>query len=146
MDWVWVVVMALRTVSPAADDRWATVLAELDRSRETAFAQAAPRRLEAVYVRGSAVKAVDARTISRYASRGGRVVGASLQIMSCRVVDHSPGRVRLDVVDRLARTRVVWDDGSTTSLPRDRPSRRIVTLRRTSEGWRVASSVAVSPP
>jgi hypothetical protein len=145
MDWVWVVVMALRAVSPAADDRWATVLAELDRGRETAFAQADPRRLEGTYVRGTAVKAVDARTISQYASRGGRVVGARLQLLSCRVVEASPRRARLDVVDRLGPARVVWDDGTTTPLPRDRPTRRLVTLTRTSDGWRVAASSQVSP-
>lgn len=145
MDWVWVVVMALRAGSPADDDRWATVLAELDRSRETAFAHADPRRLEEAYVRGSAAEAVDARTISRYASRGGRVVGARLRVLTCRVVEASARRARLDVVDRLGPARVVWDDGTTTPLPQDRPTRRVVTLTRTSEGWRVAASSLLSP-
>ncbi|MET1062305.1 MAG: hypothetical protein ABWX71_05370 [Aeromicrobium sp.] len=143
MDWLWVVVMAVRAASPAADDRWAVSLAELDEQRAVAFARAEPRRLEGVYVRGSRALSADARTISRYATRDARVVGARLRILSCRVIDSSSRRVRLDVVDRLGPARIAWGDGSTTPLPDDEPSRRVVTLSRTDHGWRISASAAM---
>jgi hypothetical protein len=108
MDWLWVVVMAVRAASPAADDRWAVTLAGLDEQRAVAFARAEPRRLEGVYARGSRALSADARTISGYATRDARVVGARLRILSCRVIDSSSRRVRLDVVDRLGPARIAW--------------------------------------
>lgn len=140
MDWLWVLLIAIRGLSPAPDDQWATRLAELDRAREAAFASADPARLDDVYVAGSSGQRADAATIEAYDRRGGRVVGADLMILSCRIVRTSRDRARLEVVDRLARSRVVWDDGTSTDLPRDRPTRRVMTLRRTDAGWRIASS------
>ena len=46
-------------------------------------------------------------------------------------------RVRLDVVDQLGPARVAWDDGGSTDLPRDQPTRRTVTLVSTADGWRI---------
>lgn len=145
MDWVWPLVMLLRSASPAPDDRWAVVLADLDRARAEAYATGDPRRLDGVYVRGSDPQALDAATISDYADRGARVVGADLRVLSCRVIGSSPARVRLDVVDQLDEARVVWSDGSSRRLPRDQPSRHRVTLVRTADGWRIAGSVELNP-
>ena len=137
MDWLWVLIVAVRSASPVPADHWAWTLAELDHDRATAFARVDPALLDRVYVRGSEARTADAATIADHRRRGARVVGAELRILSCRVLSSSGSRIRLDVVDRLARARVVWDDGSTTMLPHDEPSRRIVTLVRTAEGWRV---------
>jgi hypothetical protein len=46
MEWVWVLVAALRAVSPAADDQWATRLAGLDEIRSEAYATADPALLD----------------------------------------------------------------------------------------------------
>jgi hypothetical protein len=140
MDWIWVVLVAIRALSPAPDDEWATTLTGLDRVRAEAFATAAPDRLAEVYVTGSRGEREDAATIASYARRGGRVAGAELRIVSCRVVRSTADRAQLEIVDRLGPARVVWDDGTSTALPRDRPSRRLVTLQRTAEGWRIAGS------
>lgn len=140
MDWLWVLLIAARGLSTAPEDRWSTRLAELDHAREAAFASADPVRLDDVYVAGSSGRRADAATIEAYDRRGGRVVGADLRILRCRIVRASRDRVQLEVVDRLARSRVVWDDGTSTDLPRDRPTRRVMTLRRTDAGWRIASS------
>ncbi|MCD9197492.1 hypothetical protein [Aeromicrobium wangtongii] len=140
MDWLWVLIVAVRALSPAPADQWATQLTALDRARAEAFAQADPSGLDDVYVAGSVAAAADAATIAAYAARGGRVVGAELRILTCRLVQVSGSRVRLEVVDRLGPARVRWQDGTTTDLPRDRPSRRRVTVVRTSEGWRIAGS------
>ncbi len=94
--------------------------------------------LDRVYVRGSRALRSDASAIADYRERGGRVVGADLRVISCRVLAASSSRARLDVVDRLGPARIVWADGSATDLPRDEPSRRVITLVRTTEGWRIA--------
>lgn len=138
MDWLWVLIAAVRALSPAPEDEWATRLSQLDETRAEAFAATDPDALDGVYVRGSEALRSDAATIADYRRRGGRVVGADLRVISCRVLAASSSRARLQVVDRLGAARVVWADGSTTELPRDEPSRRVITLVRTSEGWRIA--------
>ncbi len=145
MDWIWVVVVALRALSPSPDDVWATRLTALDTVRAQAFAQGDPSLLDDIYVAGSRGRATDAETIAAYASRGGRVEGAALRIVSCSVVAERRDQVRLEVVDQLGRASVVWADGSTTSLPHDQPSRRHVVLERTSAGWRIVSARQTTP-
>lgn len=140
MDWLWVLIAAVRAVSPAPDDVWATRLGELDQVRAEAFATADVDLLGDVYVRGSRALDVDAATIDDYRRRGGRVAGAEMRVISCRVVAASPSRARLEVVDRLGPGRIMWADGSATALPRDEPSRRVITLVRTTEGWRIAGA------
>ena len=140
MDWLWVLIVAVRAVSPVPDDHWAARLAELDRVRERAFAAADPSLLDQVYVEGSPASESDARLIGAYRRRDGRVVGAELRVLSCRVLRVGSDRVRLEVVDQLAPARVEWGDGTSTDLPRDRPSRREIALVRTARGWRIAES------
>ena len=53
MDGWWVLIVAVRAVSPAADDQWATRLAELDHARGRAFSSADPTLLGEVYAPGS---------------------------------------------------------------------------------------------
>ena len=140
MDWVWVLITAVRAVSPAPEDEWATRLGQLDEVRAEAFATIDPGALEGVYVRGSRALRSDAAAIADYRKRGGRVVGADLRVISCRVLAATSSRARLEVVDRLGPARIVWTDGSATDLPRDEPSRRVITLVRTPEGWRIAGA------
>jgi hypothetical protein len=142
MDWLWVLIAAVRAVSPVPADQWATRLGELDEVRAEAFAAADARLLDDAYVRRSRAMQVDAATIDDYRRRGGRVVGAEMRVISCRVLAASSSRARLEVVDRLGPARIVWSDGSATVLPHDEPSRRVITLVRTAEGWRIAG---VSP-
>jgi hypothetical protein len=140
MDWMWVLLVALRALSPAPEDQWATTLTELDRAREAAFARGRPDRLDDVYVPGSAALRADAATIEAYARRGGQVEDAELRILSCRIVHESPDRAQLEIVDQLGDARVAWTDGTSTDLPRDQPSRRLVTVERTESGWRISAS------
>lgn len=140
MDWLWVILVAVRAVSPTPDDQWATRLAELDRVRAEAFASADTSLLRDVYVAGSPGLRADRRLVAAYARRDGRVRGAQLRVLWCRVERQDADRVALDVVDQLAPAEVVWGDGSSTRLPIDRPTRRLVTLRRTDGGWRLETS------
>ena len=140
MDWLWVILVAIRGASPAPDDQWATRLAELDRVRAEAFATGDTSLLRDVYTADSRGLRADRRVIAAYARRDGRVQGAQLRVLSCRVERQDGDRVVLDVVDQLAPARVAWGDGSSTRLPTDRPTRRTVTLRRTHAGWRIDAS------
>jgi hypothetical protein len=140
MDWLWMLLVAVRALSPSADDQWAVRLAALDDVRQQAFATADTRLLRDVYAPGSQARRADARLIGAYARRGGRVVGAELRVLDCRVLKSGRDRVRLEVVDQLAPATVEWADGTSTTLPRDRPSRRHVTLVRAVEGWRIAGT------
>lgn len=148
MDWSWMILVLSRVVSFSPDDRWALVLSRLDSVRADAFSTGDPSLLDGVYVRRSSARRSDEQTLEGFASRGARVVGAELRVLSCRVVSSSPHRVRLEVVDRLRDSQVVWSDGTRTALPRDEPSRHVVALHRTTEGWRIAgvrAQVSSSP-
>lgn len=138
MDWSWLLIVLARWSSPSRDDHWALRLAALDTVRAEAFARSDPALLDAVYAPGASAGRADATTLHGYARRGARVTGAELRVLSCRVLSSSSRRVSLDVVDQLRPAWVVWADGTQIALPRDEPSRRIVTLARTSEGWRIA--------
>ncbi|MGB9013114.1 MAG: hypothetical protein WCB95_09695, partial [Aeromicrobium sp.] len=120
-------------------------LAALDRVRATAFASADPALLADVYVAGSPLQDVDALTIAHYRSRGGRVVGAVLQVSQCRELERTAATIGLEVVEALGPSLVRWDDGGATALPRDRPTRRQITLRHTADGWRISGSQPPAP-
>ncbi len=139
MDWLGAWLAAIAALASSDDVRWAGVLGGLDDVRAEAFASADPALLGEVYVRGNSARETDAELIRDYERRGARVVGAELIVLSCKVRRSSADQVRLEVVDRLAPAHVEWDDGTTRALPRDLPTRRFVTLLRTSSGWRIGN-------
>lgn len=145
MDWTWVLLVAIRAASPSPDDQWATRLTALDQVRAGAFATSDLSRLDGVWAPGSDGRRSDAAAIEAWSARGGHVVGAELRVLTCRVVRVSGTRVRLDVVDQLGPARVTWDDGGSTDLPHDQPTRRTVTLVSTADGWRIGSTRAHRP-
>src|SRR5664279_155293 len=145
MTWWWVVVADIGTALPAAPDLCSEELVRLDHARATAFAAADPQALDRVYVVPSRLADADATTIAAYRARGGRVRGVLLQVSQCRVLERTDTTIRLDVVEELGRAYVRWSDGSTSALPRDRATRRWVTLRRTAEGWRISGSQPPAP-
>lgn len=139
MDWFVTWLAAIAALASSDELRWAGVLGGLDDVRAEAFANADPALLGKVYVRGSSAQEADAELIRDYERRGARVMGADLIVLSCKVRRASADRVRLEVVDRLAPAQVEWDDGTTRALPRDLPTRRVVTLILTSHGWRIGN-------
>lgn len=146
MTWWWLLVLALRAAVPLdTHGGCASELAALDRVRATAFASADSALLARVYEPDSVLQEVDARTIASYRARGGRVVGALLQISQCREVERTAAVIRLDVVDALGPAVVLWDDGGVTALPRDRSTRRQITLRHMAVGWRISGSQPPAP-
>lgn len=137
MAWWWLLVMALQV---QASDPCGGLLADLDRERAAAFATADPARLDRVYTTTSEARDRDAAVIAQYRDRGGTVIGALPVVAECSVVRRTGTTIELDVVDALGPAHVRWDDGSTARLPTDRPTRRILTLEATADGWRVSGS------
>lgn len=129
---------AVAAASPTGGGRWARVLRDLDRRRERAFVRADPSMLGRVYLRRSQVLRADARLLRAYRRRGLELDSARLRLRSVTPEHRSGRRLTLRVVDRLARVRVRAGEGPWRTLPRDRPTERIVTLRRTGQGWRIA--------
>jgi len=64
------------------------------------------------------------------------VTGLRTQVLSATLLSRAPGRVRLEVVDRMVGAHAVGR-GRRIALPRDRPSERVVSLRRVSGSWLV---------
>jgi hypothetical protein len=114
------------------------VLGGLDAARARAFVSADATRLEDVYVDERAAQA-DAEVLRSYRDRGLRLEGMWLVRESCRVTSRSPGRVALDVVDRLGPTTAVADDGERRRLPTDQSTPRSVVLEMSGRVWRVAA-------
>ena len=137
MDWFVAWLASIAALATSDDVRWAGVLGGLDDVRAEAFARADPELLGEVYARGSSARVADAELIRDYERRGARVVGAELIVLSCKVRQASADQVRLEIVDRLGQAHVEWDDGTTRTLPRDLPTRRVVTLMLTAHGWRI---------
>lgn len=139
------VVVAVTGALPAAPDKCSEQLVRLDHARAAAFAAGNSQALDQVYVASSRLAEADAATMDSFESRGGRVKGALLHISHCRVIEESDTSMRLEVVDALGPAYVRWADGSTSALPRDEATRRWVTLRLTSDGWRISGSQPPEP-
>jgi hypothetical protein len=137
MNWLSILLAMLGSLASSPHVHWAGVLGGLDEARAAAFSAGDPALLDRVYARGTSGREVDAATIRAYARRGGHVAGADLTLLSWRLRDSSSRRARLVVIDQLAAARVVWADGSSRSLPRDLPTKHVITLVRTSAGWRI---------
>lgn len=119
--------------------RWRHVLESLLARRASAYAEANAAALASVYLPGSAVLERDREILRDWHRRGLTVRGASVRLHSVHLVDHSPDRAVLRVVDRLAGAVAVATDGSTRALPHDRPTRHRVLLVKTVQGWRISS-------
>ncbi|MCR4514706.1 hypothetical protein [Aeromicrobium sp. 50.2.37] len=114
------------------------LLGRLDAERAHAFVQADVDRLAAVYA-SDGLRERDVEVLEDYAERSLRLEGMAQLRSSCRVVERDRDRVVLDVVDRLGPTRAVAR-GAGHTLPSDEPTRRLVTLEDTANGWRVVAS------
>ena len=109
---------------------------ESDRSR--AWAAGDADALRALYLPGSALGAQDVRLMRRYAARGLRVTGITMQVLAARVLVRRPDQVRIEVVERFAGG-IVTHAGAQRRLPVGQASRRLVELRRRGGAWVLAS-------
>jgi hypothetical protein len=72
-----------------------------------------------------------------WVARGLAVRGLRTQLLAVRTVDHTRTTWTLEVTDRVLGG-VAVGPGVRRPLPRDRPSTRVVRLRRVDGVWRVA--------
>lgn len=114
------------------------VLRAWDRRRADAWAAGDRRALARLYVPGSRAGRRDDAMLAAYVARGLRVRSMHRQVLSARVLLRRAARLRLEVTDRLVDA-VAVGHGVRTALPDDRPSRRVVVLRRRSGEWRVVA-------
>jgi len=123
---------------PSSDSRarWIGVLRRLDVRRERAWRSRRPALLLSVFAPASQPLTADLRALRAYRERGLAVDGARMRFWDPRVVAVAADSVRLQVSDRFGPARVLGG-ASTTPLPRDRPSRHLITLVDTAAGWRI---------
>jgi hypothetical protein len=123
------------------------VLHGWDAERAEAWARGSLPRLAALYLPGSAAGRADVRLLERYRARGYVVAGMRTQVLALDVLEHRPGRWTLRVTDRLAAAVAIRAGAAPQVLPRDRSSRRVLTLLSAGDGrWRVGSVLDVATP
>jgi len=128
----------------SAED-WAVVLRELDERRTRAFARADGDGLTAVYLRGSPALREDQADVARLAAAGLRARGLRMIIGSVRVRETAPGKVVLEVSDRMSPYDIVDRSGRVVrAIPGrgDRPWRVTLVPARDAVGeWRISRIV-----
>lgn len=138
----WLVALAAwcgTLLGPGDADPACLLLGRLDAVRAEAFVRADASRLDHVYA-SQRLRDADAQVLRAWSDRGLRLEGMGQLRSSCAVVDRSPQRVTLDVVDRLGPTRAVGERGRVLGLPADRPTRRAVVLVLGDDGWRILAT------
>lgn len=115
------------------------VLAAWDARRSAAWAAGDVDALAGLYTEGSRTGAEDVRLLGHYRERGLTVEGLTTQLLAVSVVQRGPGRLVLDVTDRVVAGRAV---GGTqpVALPTDRASTRRIVLVRPGRTWLVAEA------
>jgi hypothetical protein len=128
-------------VSTAASERYAVgVLHAWDARRAAAWAAGDRTALSRLYTPGSSAGAADLSLLDRYLARGLVVRDLRMQVLRARVLVSRPGRLVLEVTDRLAAATAARADAEDVgrTLPADRPTTRRLVLRRDAGDWRMA--------
>jgi hypothetical protein len=148
---LWAVLLVLATTSCAAADadhppvpvietrRTAdalSLLREWDRHRSQAWADGDAAMLTDLYTHASRTGRRDRAMLAAYAARGLRVTGLRTQVLDASLRSWAPDRVTLEVTDRAVGAQAVGR-GVRIPLPLDRPTTRVISLRRVSGEWLV---------
>jgi len=112
------------------------LLHEWDHRRSRAWTDGDAAALADLYTRTSRTGRNDRAMLAAYAARGLRVTGLRTQVLEASLQSWAEGRVRLEVTDRVVGVHAVGPGGR-TPLPQDRPSTRVISLRRVSGAWLV---------
>jgi hypothetical protein len=131
---------AAGAVAAARPARVAAVelLRRWDERRAAAWARGDPRLLRPLYTAGSVAGRRDRSMLRSWVARGLVVRGLRTQLLAVRTLEHRRTTWTLEVTDRVLGG-VAVGPGVRRPLPRDRPSTRVVRLRRVDGAWRVAS-------
>jgi hypothetical protein len=128
-----VVLPVLLTLAPTP----AEVVHAWDDRRAAAWAAGDVAGLRALYTDGSVAGRRDAAMLRAWTARGLRVSGLRTQLLRVEVRARAPGRLVLEVTDRVAGGVAV--PGRVT-LPWDRPTAHVLVFRRVGDRWRVSSA------
>ena len=112
------------------------LLRERDHRRSRAWAEGDAAARAELYTDTSCTGRHDRAMLAAYAARGLRVTGLRTQVLTATLRTRAPTRLRLEVTDRVVGAHAVGR-GEPIPLPRDRPSTRMVSLRRVSGVWLV---------
>lgn len=118
--------------------RWQGVLRQLDDRRARAWRTGRPQLLRRVYTHGSPSLRRDVAMLTSYLERGLRVPGVHVRYLAVSATGQRGEAVRLTTVDRLAPLSARTAVDARMRLPRDRPSRHVIALRRVEGCWRIA--------
>lgn len=140
MNWLAILaaVMLSHALAGPADARWPAVLEGFDQIRSQAFEKDQPDTLGAVYPPNSELLAHDKELLASYRRRGIRIEQMRMRLIEARVISVTPEMITMTVIDRLAEARIRLPDGTRRELPRDQPTRRLVELSLTEQGWRIS--------
>lgn len=123
---------------------WERELRRLDRWRGKAWRRTDPVALLHVYTAPSAALRAERGMIEQYDSRGLRVIGVHLRFGAVSLLERTPRRAVLAVVDQLRRMRAhSVHDERMLLLPRDQPTRHRIVLRREAGRWLMSSVEAL---
>lgn len=123
---------AVLALGPAPVD----VLHAWDDRRAAAWASSDAGELRSLYTAASVAGRRDVAMLRAWSARGLRVTGLRTQLLRVDVRVGTPDRLVLGVTDRVAGGIAV---PAGVALPRDAPTRHVVTLRRVAGEWRVSS-------
>jgi hypothetical protein len=112
------------------------LLREWDHRRAQAWADGDPAGLAGLYTPASRTGRHDRAMLAAYVARGLRVTGQRTQVLTASLRSWAPGRVTLEVTDRVVGGGAVGR-GVRVTLPRDRPSTRVISMCRVSGSWLV---------
>lgn len=114
------------------------VLRDWDRARADAWAAGDADALRRLYVRGSGAGRADVAMLRKWAGRGMRVEGMSMQVLAVELRARAARRVVLVVTDRLVGARAVAS-GAEVELPHDLATTRRLVFRKVGGAWLLAS-------
>jgi hypothetical protein len=114
------------------------VLQAWDRRREAAWAAGDVAALRRLYVARSVAGERDVAMLRRWRARGLTVAALDVQVLSGEVLARRPGRLTVEVTERLARASATAAGGARWWLPRGGVATRRVTLWWVEGRWRVA--------
>lgn len=130
--------------SPATPAQWRAVLAWLDDRRARAYETADVALLDSVYVDGPDHRKDRAR-VAKLAADKHRVVGLRINYRDVRILTAGASTATLDVIDELPAYRHVDAKGVLIKpFPGRGLKRWVITLKRTSGEWRVASIAGIA--
>jgi hypothetical protein len=121
------------------------LLRDWDDRRSRAWTEGDAEALTGLYTPGSRSGRKDRAMLAAWATRGLRVTGLQVQVLDASLRSWTPGRITLEVTDRVIGAHAV-SDRFRVRLPEDRPSTRVISLRRVAGAWLVAEVRPVPTP